>query len=103
MRLSETRHKFRRMKRMLIAYGEFLEYNVVEDQGKRCADCPNTHPRSTHKVGLAIDLILYSKDWRYLTADNHYAQLHLFWDFIGGAERIDGDLNHFSLEHQGVR
>lgn len=103
MKLSQKRHKFRRMKRMLIAYAEFLGYNVVEDQGKRCDDCPNTHPHSTHKVGLAIDLILYDDEWGVIWDNAVFAKLHDFWDFIGGAERIVGDLGHFSLEHNGVR
>ena len=103
MRLSQKRHKFRRMKRMLNAYGEFLGYNVVEDQGKRCDDCPNTHPRSVHKVGLAIDLILYDDEWEPIWFTIDFEKLHDFWDFIGGAERITGDLGHFSLEHGGVR
>jgi hypothetical protein len=91
------------MKSLLIEYGELIGYNVVEDQGKRCSDCPNSHPRSTHKAGVAVDLILYGVEWAYLTDTRHYAILHDFWDFIGGAERINKDLNHFSLEHQGVR
>jgi hypothetical protein len=103
MRLSEKRHLFRRMKRMTIAYGEFLGYNVVEDQGKRCPECPIGHESSTHKVGTGVDLLLYDEDWNYLTDDMHYAKLHDFWDFIGGSERIRGDLGHFSLEHEGVR
>lgn len=103
MRLSEKRHLFRRMKRLLIGYGELIGYNVVEDQGKRCDDCPNTHPQSAHKAGLAIDLILYDEHWNYLTDGSHYGKLHDFWDYIGGAQRINHDLNHFSLEHQGVR
>jgi hypothetical protein len=103
MRLSEKRHLFRRMKRILNAYGELLDYNVVEDQGKRCDDCPNTHPRSTHKAGLAIDLVLYDGDWNPVWLDEPFAKMHDFWDFIGGSERIRGDLGHFSLEHEGVR
>jgi hypothetical protein len=91
------------MKRILIAYGELLDFNVVEDQGKRCENCPNTHPRSTHKAGLAIDLILYDDDWQPMWNETNYARLHDFWDFIGGSERIENDMNHFSLEHEGVR
>ena len=102
MRLSEKRVKFQRMKRILIAYAELLGYHVAEDEGKRCDDCPNTHPRSTHKVGLAIDLILYDKSWDYITEEKDYAKLHDFWDVLGGAKRIEDDLNHFSLKHLGV-
>lgn len=103
MRLSQKRHLFCRMKPLLIAYGELLGYSVVEDQGKRCDDCPNTHPRSTHKVGLAIDLILYDADWNPVWDNDVFARLHDLWDLLDGAERIDGDLGHFSLEHNGVR
>lgn len=103
MRLSKKRYKFRVMKSMLITYAEFLGYNVVEDQGKRCNDCPNTHPKSTHKVGLAIDLILYDDNWMPIWDNAIFAKLHDFWDFIGGAKRIKKDLGHFSLEHNGVR
>ena len=88
---------------MLIAYGEFLDYNVVEDQGKRCDDCPIGHVRSTHKAGVAVDLLLYDDDWIPIWTTDEFAKLHDFWDFIGGSERIVGDLGHFSLEHEGVR
>jgi hypothetical protein len=103
MKLSEKRHLFRRMKSMLLEYGELLGYRVVEDEGKRCDDCPNTHPRSAHKVGLAIDLILYDDQWEPVWDNAPFAQLHELWDLLGGARRIDDDLGHFSLEHNGVR
>ena len=96
---------FSKMKSLLTHYILFLGYDYADDQGKRCTDCPVGHPRSTHKSGLAIDILIYSPTGAYPHPDWHtiYSQLHDFWDFIGGAERIDNDLNHFSIEHQGVR
>lgn len=91
------------MKPLVIAYGELLGYHVVEDEGKRCSDCTNTHPQSTHKFGLAIDLILYDEHWNPVWDNAPFTRLHDLWDLIGGAERITGDLGHFSLEHNGVR
>lgn len=105
MSLGEQRRKFAKMKALLCHYIQFLGYDYAEDQGKRCADCLYGHPHSTHKVGLAIDILIYGPggvyphpDWEHV-----YSQLHDFWDFIEGAERIARDLNHFSLEWQGVR
>jgi hypothetical protein len=50
---------------------------------------------SVHKVSLAIDL--YTQD------DNDHVRLHDFWDSIGGAKRIVGDLGHYSFEWMGRR
>jgi hypothetical protein len=57
---------------------------------------------SVHKLRLAIDLNLF-RDGKYLTSDADHAPLKDFWESIGGAPRIDGDSNHYSLEHEGRR
>jgi hypothetical protein len=103
--LSAKRQQFAKMKCLLEHYIEFLGLHYAEDQGKRCNDCPVGHPRSTHKVGLAMDILIYSPTNHYPhpNAKTIYSLLHDFWDFIGGAERIEDDLNHFSLEWEGVR
>lgn len=105
MSLAEKRVRFSRMIGLLYHYMDFLGILYAKDQGKRCKDCPNTHPRSTHKVGLAEDIIVYGPGYTYPhpSAEQVYNDLHDFWDFIGGAERITDDLNHFSIEHEGVR
>lgn len=92
------------MKSLLCHYIEFLGHDYAEDQGKRCQDCPVGHHRSTHKVGLAVDILIYTPSGGYPHPSAHtiYSQLHDFWDFIDGAERIPGDLNHFSLPWNGV-
>ena len=53
------------------------------------------HPRSTHKVGLAVDIIV---------ADNTLHEAgHDFWDLLGGSKRISEDMNHYSFEWEGIR
>lgn len=63
-------------------------------------------PNSCHYIRLAIDLNLF-RDGKYLDKgilmESAFNELHDYWDSIGGAKRIDRDLNHFSLEHNGRR
>jgi len=56
---------------------------------------------SCHKIRLAVDfnIILNGK----LAPVAAYAKLHDYWDTLGGAKRIEKDLNHFSFEHNGYR
>lgn len=103
--LGDKRRQFAKMLGLLQHYILFLGIDYALDEGKRCKDCPNTHPNSVHKVGLGQDVLLYGPGGSYPhpSAARLYAELHDFWDLIGGAERIADDLNHFSLEHNGVR
>ena len=63
------------------------------------------HKNSCHKLKLAIDLYL-TRDGVYLKgehANQAHSEIHDWWDDHGGARRISGDLNHYSLEHNGFR
>ena len=63
------------------------------------------HKNSCHKLKLARDLNL-TKDAVYLYGDAAEAahnELHDVWDSMGGAKRIKHDLNHYSIEWQGMR
>ena len=59
------------------------------------------HRNSCHKLRLAVDfnLIIDGK----LARPDQYGPLHDFWDLLGGAKRIEHDMNHFSFEHNGYR
>jgi hypothetical protein len=61
-----------------------------------------SHPKSAHKVRLAIDLNLF-KNGEYLEGDEH-TPLGEWWESQGGSwgGRF-ADYNHYSLEHNGVR
>ena len=59
-------------------------------------------PYSNHKLRLAVDFNLF-KNGHWLTQDSDFDFLHDYWESIGGAARIPGDGNHFSLDWQGRR
>jgi hypothetical protein len=70
------------------------------------------HPRSLHRDRLANDseideLNPMTGDWSRITASMEgrrvLDRLHDIWDLLGGAERIDDDLNHFSTAWGGMR
>ena len=62
-----------------------------------------SHPKSTHKVKLAIDLNLF-KDGHYISNDEGHRELHEFWvEKCGGSPMIEKDPNHYSYEYQGIR
>lgn len=61
------------------------------------------HRNSNHKNRLAIDLNLFDGK-RYITDEEGHKDLHEWWsDKCGGAEMIEGDPNHYSFKHKGVR
>ena len=62
-----------------------------------------SHPNSTHKHRLAIDLALFVNDKWQQTETAEYKDMHRYWETLGGAPAVPGDANHFSFEYQGVR
>ena len=102
MSLGNKRRQFSQMVALLIQYAHFLGYECAIDYVKRCEDCQVGHDRSLHKQGLAMDLHLYLEG-EYVTTGLPHADLHDFWDLIGGAKRINADMNHYSLAHGGMR
>lgn len=63
-------------------------------------------PGSNHYRRLAVDFNLF-KDGVWLdkgpAMEKGHGMLHDYWDYIGGAARIEEDMNHYSLEHNGMR
>ena len=62
-----------------------------------------SHPKSLHKMRLAIDFNLF-RQGQYLTSTHDYLPLGEYWESIGGSwgGRFN-DGNHFSLEHEGMK
>jgi len=102
MTLGQKRRQFTIMLARLIIYAESIHFGVAIDYAKRCPNCLIGMQNSCHKVGLAADIHLY-RNHRYLSSGKHHRLLHDYWDAMGGAERITSDMNHYSLEHHGVR
>lgn len=91
--------------RLIIHTYEVLGYELTLGEGY---DDDNTgHMKgSTHYIRIGQDLNLF-KDKVWLDKgpemEKGFNLMHDFWDSMGGARRIDRDLNHFSLEYQGRR
>jgi len=103
MTLREARCQFTLSLATLIAWTSTRGYEVAIDQAKRCKDCPIGHEKSLHKIGLAVDLLLY-RDGEYLTETSDYVELGEFWEELGyawGGRWGDGD--HFSLPWEGMK
>lgn len=62
------------------------------------------HPKSGHKLKLALDLNLYTAAGVYLDKTSDHQALGVWWESQGGAwgGRFE-DGNHYSLEHDGIR
>lgn len=111
MTLKEKQFKFARMVPKLLEKAFSLGYDVTIGDAFRSPDVFGLlgekkgygHPKSAHKIRLAVDLNLY-KDGKYLTETSDHLELGLFWESIGGTwggRFSDG--NHYSLEHEGVK
>jgi len=85
-------------------------FTVAIGEMYRHASATHGHPGSCHRVGLAGHLLLYDSKCNWLHNVNPeeekriYEELHDFWEgALNGSERIANDMNHFSIEHNGVR
>jgi hypothetical protein len=103
--LGNLQRKMTRMLGLLFLFADFIGYELTLGEGY---DDDNTGhmPGSTHYIKIGQDLNLFSdKVWldKGPEMEKGFDLLHDFWDLLGGAKRIEGDLNHFSLEYQGRR
>ena len=99
MTLGEKQRIFSKMLAELILYAYALGYEIsMGDVWAKTGHKTN----SCHYIRLAADLNLF-KDGKWLTDGSGHDKLHDYWDKLGGAKRIDDDLNHYSFEHEGRR
>lgn len=64
-----------------------------------------SHPKSAHKIRLAIDLNLF-KDGEFLETTDDHRPLGEWWEKQHPLARWGGrfdDGNHYSFEHEGVK
>lgn len=105
MSLNDQQFKFARMVPRLIQYAQDLGYEVTVGDAYRDPNVPYGHPRSLHKLRLAIDLNLF-RDGEYLQSSEDHRALGEYWELIGGTwgGRFNPpDGNHYSLAYQGMR
>lgn len=109
--LRQKQSRFARMVAGLIVQASMLGYEVTLGDAYRDPRLHGTvgekkgygHPKSCHKLRLAIDLNLF-KDGKFLTTTEGHRELGEWWEAQGGTwgGRFD-DANHYSLEHEGMR
>ena len=111
MTLREKQSKFARMVADLIIKAYSLGYEVTIGDAYRDPRLHGAmgvklgygHPKSAHKIRLAIDLNLF-KDGKFLEGTEAHKELGEWWESQGGTwggRFKDG--NHYSLEHEGVK
>lgn len=111
MTLREKQSKFARMVAQLIEKAFELGYEVTLGDAYRDPRLHGAigvkkgygHPKSCHKLRLAIDLNLF-KNGQFLVTTEDHRPLGEWWESIGGTwgGRFN-DANHYSLEHEGMR
>lgn len=111
MSLREKQSKFARMVADLIIKAYSLGYEITLGDAYRDPRLHGElgvkkgygHPRSAHKIRLAIDLNLF-KDGKFLEGTNAHKELGEWWETQGGSwgGRFN-DGNHYSLEHDGIK
>lgn len=91
--------------KLIVAIYEQLGYKATLGEGYD-DDNKGHMAGSTHYVRLAQDINLFDGD-RWLKdgveAEAAHGKVHDLWDTMGGAARIDRDLNHYSFEWGGKR
>ena len=104
--LLKQQQSFSRMVPLLLSKAFELGYEVTlgdayrdpRVHGKVGEQKSYSHPNSFHKVRLAIDINLFTKDGEYLTGTEGHDKLGEYWESIGGTwgGRFR-DPNHYSL------
>ena len=102
MGMVDKQNKFAGMVAQLIIFAQQRGYQITFGDAFRDPRVTYGHKDSLHRERLAVDLNLF-KDGFYIATDEAHAPLHDFWDSLGGAERIKGDGNHYSLSYKGMR
>ena len=100
MSLRNEQSKFVKMVALLILFAYERGYELTFGDAWSKPEYKAHKTNSNHYIRLAIDLNLF-KDGEYLTGIVGHDVLHDFWDSIGGAERIKGDMNHYSIAYKG--
>lgn len=106
MTVIQKQELFCRMVARLIDRAVELGFQPRLGHAWREPNSPVGHPRSCHKMRLAIDLLL-DRDGVYLNKSEDYTELGEWWESQHEYCRWGGrfnvrDGNHFSFEHNGV-
>ena len=102
MRLSKKQQEFSVMIAKLVLWADERGYGLTYGDAYRDQRVTYGHKNSLHRKRLAVDFNLFL-DGEFMVDGVGHNELHTYWDSLGGSKRIDNDLNHYSLEHGGMR
>lgn len=113
MTLRQKQVKFAQMVAALIARAFELGYEVTLGDAYRDPRVHGEvgeskgygHPKSCHKIRLAIDLNLF-REGVYLQGEKGYKELGEWWELQGGTwggRFSQSDPNHYSLSWEGMK
>lgn len=99
MTLGEKQEEFSVMIAKLILWGDSQGYKIRLGEGY---DDDNTGHKSgsNHYIKLAQDLFIFKPGVTEQDLEAH-RRMHDAWDAMGGAPRIEKDLNHYSVVWKG--
>ncbi len=98
--LTDLQEKFPVLLAKLIMWGDSQGYKMRFAEGYD--DDGEGHAKgSNHYLRLAQDILIFKPGEKVQDLDAH-RRMHDAWDELGGAPRIEGDLNHYSVKWKGV-
>jgi hypothetical protein len=107
--LLEKQFRFSVMQAKLVLHAVAIGLQVTMDEMYRPPETCELYAKkgigiknSNHQRRIAMDINLFEAG-EFLTEPDRYLDLHVMWSSFGGADPIEGDARHFSLEHDGVR
>jgi hypothetical protein len=107
--LGEAQREFARLIGLFIAYAYASGYALTFGDAYRDPRVTYGHPKSTHRMRLAVDLNLFENDhgvWTYRTDTEAWRPLGEWWEKQHALARWGGrfsDGNHLSFEWEGVK
>ena len=99
MTLGQKQEEFSVMIAKLILWGDSQGYKMRLGEGFNAAGIGHKK-NSNHYIKLAQDIFIYKPGEIVQDADAH-RRMHDAWDALGGAPRIEEDMNHYSVIWQG--
>ena len=105
MSLSKKQQQFSTAMAILELYANYHGYSFTDGNAyMQEGSNDNRSNKSTHRHRLARDKNIFNGAvyLRGEEAKKAHNFIHDFWDMLGGAKRIENDLNHYSFEHNGI-
>jgi hypothetical protein len=99
MALGQKQEEFTVMIAKLILWGDSQGYKMRLGEGFNQAGIGHKK-NSNHYIKLAQDIFIY-KFGEYEQDMEAHKRMHDAWDTMGGAPRIEKDMNHYSVIWEG--